>query len=85
MEYNKEKREIVLKRDLSALDKFVLDFVKILEKHINYVIISGYISILLGRARATEDIDIFIEKITAEKFSKLYKDIKKSNYLSGRF
>jgi len=34
--------EIKLNRDLSELDKFALDFLQILEKHTEYVIVSGY-------------------------------------------
>ncbi len=75
MQYNKEKKEIKLDRELSKLDKFALKFTKILEKYVGYVIISGYISILLGRARATEDIDIFIRRISEEKFLGLYKEL----------
>lgn len=80
MEYNKNKREIKLDRRLSNLDKFVFDFVRILEKHVSYVIISGYVSIILGRTRVTEDIDVFIEKISEEKFSQLYKALKDANF-----
>lgn len=67
------KKEIKLNRKLSYIDKLVLNFVSILEKYVDYVIISGYISILFGRARATEDIDIFIKKIEEKEFSKLYE------------
>jgi len=80
MEYNKEKKEIILNRELSKLDKFVFDFIKVLEKYTDYVIISGYISILLGRARATEDIDLFMKRISKEKFSELYKELKNNNF-----
>lgn len=80
MKYAPEKKEIILKRKLSELDKMVLRFIKILEKHVDYVIISGYISILLGRARATEDVDIFIQKISEEQFLKLYTELKKSGF-----
>ena len=80
MKYNKEKKEIILNRKLNKLDKFVLDFIKILEKYVNYVIISGYISILLGRSRATEDIDVFIEQISEKKFSELYKELRENNF-----
>jgi len=80
MEYNKTKKEIIVDKTLSNLDKFVLNFIKILKKHVDYVIISGYVSILLGRTRTTEDIDVFIEKISFEKFSKLYKEIKKNGF-----
>ena len=80
MEYNVSRKEIILKRELNKLDKFVLDFIDVLKKHLNYVIISGYVSILLGRTRATEDIDVFIEKISLEKFSNFYEDAKRHGF-----
>ena len=60
MKYDTDKKEIILDKELNELDKYVLEFIKILEKHVDYVIISGYVSILLGRSRSTEDIDLFI-------------------------
>ena len=76
-----DSKTIKLDKTLNQLDKFVLDFTKILNKlNIKYVIISGYISILFGRARATEDIDIFIEHITKEKLKEFYSDLIKNNY-----
>ena len=80
MEYNKEKKEIILNKKLTELDKFVLDFINILKNYADYVIISGYISIILGRARATEDIDLFIRKMDKNKFLKLYEDLIKNSY-----
>jgi len=67
-------------RELSDLDRFTLDFVKILEKHTNYVIVSGYVSILLGRARASEDIDIIIPKIDFSTFKSLYHNLKENDF-----
>ena len=69
-----------MKRKLNELDKFALDFCKILERHTDYVIISGYISILLGRSRATEDIDIFIKELSCSEFEKLYNDLRKADF-----
>ena len=80
MEYNKTKKEIIVDKTLSNLDKLVLNFIKILKKHADYVIISGYVSILLGRTRTTEDIDVFIEKISEKEFLNLYQDLKKNNF-----
>lgn len=80
MEYNVKRREIKLDRKLNVLDKFVLDFIRITEKYTDYVIISGYVSILLGRSRATEDVDIFIERIPEEKFLKLYNELKENGF-----
>ncbi len=81
MEYNKEKKELKLDRKiLNKLDKFVLEFTNILKKYTDYVVISGYVSILLGRARTTEDIDLFIKKISFEKFSQLYKELEENSF-----
>jgi len=80
MKYNKGKKEIILNRKLSELDKFVLDFIEILEKHVDYVIISGYVSILLGRTRTTEDVDVFIKEVGKEKISELYEELKTKGF-----
>ena len=72
-----DAKTIQMDRTLSELDLFVLQFLRILERHTPYVIISGYVSILLGRSRSTEDVDIFIQKISQEQFEQLYADIKK--------
>ena len=75
MKYNKKKKEIILDKELNNLDKFALDFFNIAIKYTDCVIISGYVSILLGRSRATEDVDIFIKKISKETFYLLYNDL----------
>lgn len=80
MEYNADKKEIKLDRKLSKLDELVVKFVSIVEKHTNYVIMSGYVSILLGRSRATEDVDLFVREMSFEKFSELYTDLKQNSF-----
>ncbi len=75
-----DDRTIKLDKVINELDRFVLDFVRTLEKHVGYVIVSGYVSILFGRARATEDIDVLIEKMPKEKFGVLYEDLKREGY-----
>ena len=57
------KNTIKLDKIINELDKFVFKFIKILKKHTDYVIVSGYVAILLGRSRTTEDIDVFIKEI----------------------
>jgi hypothetical protein len=64
----------------TLLDKFVLNFCRILKRYTNYVVVSGYVSILFGRARATEDIDIIIEKMSEEEFYRLYSELTKGGY-----
>lgn len=77
MEYNPEKKEVILNRELNELDKFVIDFCKILD---DYVIVSGYVSILFGRSRATEDVDLLIPPMNFEEFDKLWKKIEKNGF-----
>src|SRR3989338_4893669 len=76
MEMEFSKGKITFDKELSDLDRFVLDFVDILNFcKIKYVIVSGYVSILFGRSRATEDIDLFIENISRESFNEFMKNV----------
>jgi len=80
MEYDVEKREIKCDKILNNLDRFVLDFIRILEKYTDYVIISGYVSILLGRTRITENIDVFIKEISIEKLFDFCDELRKKGF-----
>ena len=69
-----KNNQITFNKQLNNLDNFVIDFISILnELDIQYVIISGYVSILFGRNRASEDIDIFVEKINYTKFKAFWE------------
>ena len=70
MEYNVQKGEIYMNREMNNLDKFVYDFVKLLDG--KYVLVSGYVSIITGRARATEDVDLILPKMEFSYFSNLW-------------
>jgi len=75
------KGRIVFNRELSELDKLVLKFVKILDNaKIDYVIISGYIAILFGRSRNTEDVDLFIEEMPLGKFKAFWELLDKEGF-----
>jgi hypothetical protein len=74
------KKTIEINRKLSDLDSFTIGFVNILTKHTSYVIVSGYVAILLGRARASEAIDIIIPKIPYSTFQTFYHDLKKQGF-----
>ncbi len=73
--------QIRLDKELNDLDRFVMDFIQILEKNeVNYVLVSGYLSILFGRSRSSEDIDLIVEKIPKDRFTAMWKDIMASFY-----
>lgn len=79
MEIEFKEDKIIFDRELSLLDSFVLSFTEYLvTNNIKYVIISGYVAILFGRSRMSEDVDIFIEHISFEKFLKFWSEIDKN-------
>ncbi len=77
-----KKNSIKLSRILSVVDKFVIKFVKLLNKAgIRYVIVSGYPALLFGRERITEDIDVLFDKKNIEKIKMFYKLIGKKYWV----
>jgi RecA-family ATPase len=66
--------------DKTILDKFVEDFVKVIEKYCKYIIVSGFVAIAHGRSRGTEDIDMIIEKISKEKFIDIHNSLTNSGF-----
>lgn len=80
MEYDVSAKEIRINKVLNELDKFVIEFINILEKHVGYVIVSGYVSILLGRARSSEDVDLLVPEMSTKNFSALFDDLKEKGF-----
>lgn len=67
--------------DKNTLDKFCIKFCKVVEKHCKYIIVSGFLVISSGRVRATEDIDMIIEKIPKKEFIRLHSDLIKKGFV----
>lgn len=79
MELKEGRLEI--SREASALDTEVFAFTSVLDScGVNYVIVSGYVAILTGRSRATEDIDVVLERLTEERTEKLVSALKDQGY-----
>lgn len=77
MEYDVNKKQIILDKAINNLDKFVLEFVSLLK---DYVVVSGYVPILFGRSRATEDVDLLVPKMNFESFKKLWNNLQKESF-----
>ena len=75
-----DSKTVRLDKSVNDLDAFVLRFIRILKKHVDYVIVSGYVSILFGRSRSTEDIDVFIKTLTKSQFEILYNELTNAGY-----
>lgn len=72
---------LVIDRTPSELDEIVLEFTEILDREdIEYVIVSGYVAILTGRSRATEDIDIVTERLSQERTEALADRLRDEGY-----
>lgn len=67
--------------DTNILKSFSESFYKIVEKHCKYIVVLGYFVIASGRSRATEDIDMIIERIPKEKFIALHKYLTKEDFV----
>jgi len=79
MDIHFSKSEIKFEKELNSLDKFAIDFADILNRlSIKYVLVSGYVSILFGRNRASEDIDMFIEGLDFKRFQLLWNELNKA-------
>lgn len=70
--------EIRIDKPPSDLDRLVLDVADVLhDVGITYSVVSGYIAVLFGRSRATEDIDVITERFdesTAETLASRLRD-----------
>jgi hypothetical protein len=75
-----DHRIIVSEKELTALDRFVLDVITILEPKTRYVIVSGYVAILFGRSRGTEDVDILIPHLDEDAFRALHRAFIQGGY-----
>ena len=61
--------------DRNILDDFCIKFSSIVEKHCKYIVVSGFVAISSGRSRATEDIDMIIERLNMINFGKMHQDL----------
>lgn len=67
-------------QDKNILEKFAEEFCSIVDKHCKYIVVSGFVAIASGRTRATEDIDMIIERISKEKFADLHDELVKNGF-----
>ena len=73
MELEFKDNKIIFSKELTKLDNLAVQFSRLLsEFDIKHIFLSGYIPILFGRNRASEDIDVVCEEISFEKFKQLW-------------
>lgn len=79
MEIKYGKDGIVLEKTLNELDKFVIKVTALFDScNIDYAIMAGYVAILFGRTRGTEDVDVFV-KLEKSRFDCLAEKLEKED------
>ncbi|PSP92527.1 hypothetical protein BRC91_12985 [Halobacteriales archaeon QS_4_62_28] len=72
---------LVVEREPNQLDELAIRFSEILGQFdVKHVYIAGYVSILAGRARSTEDIDVLIERIDEETADELAETLDEEGF-----
>ena len=72
---------LVVSKTLTELDRDVIEFAEALdERDVSYVIVSGYLAILTGRSRSTEDVDVILEPLSEAETERLVETLKDRGY-----
>jgi len=72
---------LVVEREPNRLDELAIEFSHVLNQlDIDHVYIAGYVSILAGRARSTQDVDVLIEHTDEEIAKKLAATLDETGF-----
>ena len=72
---------IHIDKEPNALDELILDLVEVLDAvGIDYAVVSGYVAVLFGRSRATEDIDVLVERFDEATAMEIAERLQDAGY-----
>ena len=72
---------LIVEREPNQLDELAIEFSEILGQFdIKHAYIAGYVSILAGRARSTEDVDVLIEQVGEETADELAETLGENGF-----
>lgn len=72
---------LVVEREPNRLDELAIAFSSLLSRlDVGHAFVSGYVAILAGRARSTEDIDVLVEPFDADVANRLASELEESGY-----
>lgn len=69
-------------KERNILDNFCSEFCAVIEEYCKYIVVSGFVAIATGRTRGTEDIDLIIEKLDKETFTKMHLALTKKGFVA---
>jgi len=74
-------RGLVVDRAPNRLDELAVGFSEILSRlDVDHVFVAGYVAILAGQSRSTEDIDVFVERCSAERVDEIVDELERERY-----
>ena len=72
---------LVVDRPSNRLDELAIGFSEILSRQgIDHAFVAGYVAILTGRPRSTDDIDVFIERCSEARIEELVEQLDAEGY-----
>lgn len=72
---------LVVGREPTTLDELAISFSRLLLDHeVDHVFVAGYVAILTGRARSTEDIDVIVERMDDETIDSIVETLESEGY-----
>ena len=72
---------VVIDKPPNDLDRLVLEVGDVLDAvDIEYAVVSGYVTVLFGRSRAIEDIDVITERFDEKTADGLAKRLRDAGY-----
>ncbi len=81
MEIEFDDRHIYLSKELTVYDRLALEFSRTMDEYgARFVFVSGYVAILFGRSRTSEDVDVLVERLPFEDFSLLWNSLSNVFY-----
>lgn len=71
--------ELIVGRGPNELDSLAIEFTAILDElEINHVYVAGYLAVLTGRPRSTQDVDVLIERLDESRIEQLVVCLKEA-------
>ncbi|MFC5277166.1 hypothetical protein ACFPM1_00065 [Halorubrum rubrum] len=65
----------------TRLDELAIGFSRLLSRlESDHVFVAGYVAILAGRSRSTEDVDVFIERWSSGRIDDLVTELERDGY-----
>lgn len=72
---------LVVERGLNDLDRLALDVSSVVTAcEIDHAFVAGYVAILAGRSRSTEDIDVILEPLSESRATTLADELQKAGF-----